>query len=71
MLRVALAAGNFLNAGSRAGAAAGFHVSALLKLREARRPALHARVALIRTCAPAGSWLQDGECACTCTESGG
>ncbi|KAK9831517.1 hypothetical protein WJX81_004931 [Elliptochloris bilobata] len=36
VLRVALAAGNFLNAGSRAGAAAGFQVGALLKLREVR-----------------------------------
>lgn len=49
VLRVALAAGNFLNAGNRAGAAAGFHVSALLKLREARQPASHASVAWFST----------------------
>ncbi len=36
VLRVALAAGNFLNAGSRAGDAAGFQVGALLKLRGVR-----------------------------------
>jgi hypothetical protein len=36
-LKVALLAGNFLNAGSRAtGAAAGFQIDSLLKLREVK-----------------------------------
>lgn len=36
ILKIALAMGNFLNAGNRNGAAAGFQVETLLKLKDVR-----------------------------------